>query len=82
MSAEITGARFLGALTWWVVIIFGVTTALEQLNVALALTQFVYNLSIGLIAFVAIAGGIAFGLGGRDYAQDLIARLRRHAHEE
>jgi hypothetical protein len=30
----------------------------------------------GIIAMIALAGGIAFGLGGRDYAAHLLKKLQ------
>jgi hypothetical protein len=31
----------------------------------------------GIVAMLAIAGGLAFGLGGKDYAKDLLDELRK-----
>ncbi len=75
MGAKLHGARFLGSLTWWALMIFGVLAGLEQLNVATAIIQ---SLVTGLIAMFALAGGLAFGLGGKDYANHLVNRLRDH----
>jgi hypothetical protein len=74
-SAKLHGAKFLGALTWWSVVIFGFMAALLQLGVATAIIQTVV---MGFIAMLALAGGIAFGLGGKDYAAFLIGKLRNH----
>ena len=58
--------------------IFAVTAILLQLGVAPFLLQ---TMLTGVVAFLVIAGGIAFGLGGKDVAgemlQDLKNRLRR-----
>jgi len=35
----------------------------------------------GFIAMLAIAGGIAFGLGGKDYASHLVERFREKVEE-
>ncbi|MEK9180003.1 MAG: hypothetical protein AAB897_01145 [Patescibacteria group bacterium] len=75
LSARLHAAHFLGALTWWAVIIFGFLTALVQLNIAVSIIN---SIITGFIAMLALAGGLAFGLGGRDYASDLIRRLRDH----
>ncbi|HVN26769.1 MAG TPA: hypothetical protein VMT99_03940 [Candidatus Paceibacterota bacterium] len=75
MSARLNAARFLGSLTWWAVVIFGLLAALQQLNIAAEIIQ---TLVTGFIAMLALAGGLAFGLGGRDYASHLIGRLREH----
>ncbi len=73
MSARLHGAHFLGSLTWWAIVIFGFLTALVQLNVA---TSVINTVITGFIAMLALAGGLAFGLGGRDYAAYLISRLK------
>lgn len=73
LSARMHAAKFLGSLTWWAVIIFGLSAALTQLGIAVAIVN---TLITGLIAMLALAGGLAFGLGGKDYATDLIRKLR------
>jgi len=74
-SAKLHAPKFLGALTWWSVVIFGLLAALLQLGVATSVIQTVIT---GFIAMLALAGGIAFGLGGKDYAAYLIGKLRNH----
>lgn len=77
-SAKLHGAGFLGSLTWWAVIIFGFFASLTQLGVAVALIN---SIVTGFVAMLAIAGGIAFGLGGKDYASSLINKLREHTEK-
>jgi len=72
MSARLHAAKFLGAATWWAVVVFGGLTSLFQLGVATALINTVVT---GLVAMLALAGGLAFGLGGKDYAAHLVKRL-------
>lgn len=74
MSAQLHASKFLGTLAWWTTVIFGLLTALIQLGIA---TTIINTLITGLIAMFAIAGGIAFGLGGKDYATYLLEKLRR-----
>lgn len=74
-SARLPAAHFLGTLTWWVIVIFGFFAVLNQLDIA---SEIVNALVTGFIAMLALAGGLAFGLGGRDYAAHLINRLREH----
>ncbi len=73
MSAKLHAAHFLGTLTWWAITVFGLLAALTQLNIAAAIIQ---SIVTGFIAMLALAGGLAFGLGGRDYASHLLNRLR------
>lgn len=72
-SARLHAANFLGALTWWSVIVFGFLAALSQLGIAVAIIN---SLVTGFVAMLAIAGGIAFGLGGKDYAASLLSKLK------
>ncbi len=73
LSAQLHAAHFLGTLVWWVVVILGFFAALTQLNIASAIVQ---TLITGFIAMLALAGGLAFGLGGKDYANHLLNKLR------
>lgn len=73
MSAKLHAANVLGTITWYSVIVFGLTSALAQLNVDVTILN---TLITGIIAMLAIAGGIAFGLGGKEYASHLIEKFR------
>ena len=78
VKVSVTGVRpkeanFLGALSWWTVVIFGLLAALAQLGIASSLFNIIIS---GLVAMIALAGGIAFGLGGKDYASSLISKMR------
>lgn len=75
LSARLHAAHFLGTAAWWVVMVFGSFAALVQLNIA---TAIINSLITGIIAMLAIAGGLAFGLGGREYAAHLLQKLRDH----
>ena len=70
-GAKLSHAKGLGALTWWVVVVFGFLTALPQVGVNSSIIQ---TLVMGLIAMLALAGGLAFGLGGRDHASRFLSR--------
>jgi hypothetical protein len=73
MTAKMHYAKGVATLVWWTVMIFGLLTALVQLGIAINIINTVIT---GLIAMMALAGGLAFGLGGRDYASSLISKLR------
>lgn len=78
-SAKLHAPMFLGTLTWWAVVIFGFFAALSQLGIAVAIIN---SLVTGFVAMLALAGGIAFGLGGKEYAATLIKRFREHTEEK
>jgi len=78
-SAKLNAAGFLASLTWWAVIIFGFFAALSQLGIAVSIIN---SLVTGFVAMLALAGGIAFGLGGKDYATSLLNKLRHHVGEK
>lgn len=74
LSAKMHAAHFLGLLAWWLVIIFGFFSALIQVGIA---REIILTLVTGLIAMLALAGGLAFGLGGKDYAAHLLRNLQQ-----
>lgn len=77
VEASITAAGFgsatiAAAVSKWAIIIFAVLAALIQLNVAVALIQTIVT---AFFAMLALAGGLAFGLGGKDLATRWLKRL-------
>ena len=73
MGAKLHAAKTLGTVTYWGIVIFGFLTALVQLGVAV---QVINTLITGLVAMLALAGGLAFGLGGRDHASQWLSKMR------
>ena len=73
LSAKLHAVKFLGSAAWWVVMVFGGLAALVQLGIAVSIINTVIT---GLIAMMALAGGLAFGLGGKDYAAHLMQKLQ------
>src|SRR3989338_4405861 len=67
-------ANAIATVTQWAVNIFVILAVLNQLGVAADLVRILFT---GIVAMVAIAGGIAFGLGGQDTAKDLVQGLRK-----
>jgi hypothetical protein len=59
----------LGTLTKWAILVFTVIAALSQLQIA---TAFLQDLFRAIVAMLAIAGGLAFGLGGKDHAKKVL----------
>lgn len=66
-------ANILGSVTRWAIWIFAFMVALTQLGIA---AQYMSILFTGIIAMLALAGGLAFGLGGKESATELIKEIR------
>ena len=77
-GAKLHSFKFLSALTYYSVVVFGFIAALAQLGIA---TQFLYAMFVAVVAMLALAGGLAFGLGGKDYAAHLLERFREQVEE-
>ena len=77
-AAGVVSATMVAAIAKWSIIIFGVMAALLQLGIAPAIIQ---TLIIGIVAMLALAGGLAFGLGGKDEAQMILKRIREEISE-
>lgn len=77
-GADIKGGSFVSALVKWAVTIFGLLIALHQLQIAVDIINILFT---GLVAMLAIAGGLSFGLGGKEFAHDLVEKLRRDVEE-
>jgi hypothetical protein len=72
-GAELLHAGFVGSVAKWSILIFALFAALDQLGVA---RNFIITLLQGFVAMIAIAGGLAFGLGGQNAARSFIDKLR------
>lgn len=74
-SAEAFGSRgpLVGVIARWSIWIFAFVAVLLQLGIAPALVQ---TFMTGLVAAIAIALGLAFGLGGKDVAAAFLERVR------
>jgi hypothetical protein len=59
----------LAAVARWSILVFAAIAALSQLQIA---TAFLQDLFRAIIAMLAIAGGLAFGLGGKDHAKKVL----------
>lgn len=71
--ANVRSANLLGSIAHWAIWIFAVIIALNELGIAASFMQVLFT---GIIAMLAIAGGLAFGLGGRDAAARAIENIR------
>lgn len=77
-AAGVMSATLLANISRWAIILFGIFAALIQLGIASSLVSTIF---IGIIAMLALAGGLAFGLGGRDEAALLLRKIREEITE-
>ncbi|EKD86265.1 MAG: hypothetical protein ACD_37C00382G0001 [uncultured bacterium] len=67
-------AEGIASATQWVINIFVILAVLNQLGVA---SDLIRILVTGIVAMIALAGGIAFGLGGQKNAEDILNGIRK-----
>ncbi|MDP3988321.1 MAG: hypothetical protein Q8P80_04225 [Candidatus Levybacteria bacterium] len=67
-------ASAIASVVRWAIIIFIILAILNQLGVASDLIRILFT---GVVAMIAIAGGIAFGLGGQGTAKTLLEDARK-----
>ncbi|HRY82340.1 MAG TPA: hypothetical protein P5232_01350 [Candidatus Moranbacteria bacterium] len=77
-AAGIMSATLLAAISKWSIVIFGLFAALIQLGIAPSLVSTIF---IGIVAMLALAGGLAFGLGGKEEAAAILRKLREEITE-
>lgn len=84
VRAGVEGARIgyghiVGVIVKWSIWTFAILAMLVQLKVAPALMQTIFT---GLVALMVIGGGLAFGLGGKDIAGEILRDLQRKLRGE
>ncbi|MBI2621675.1 MAG: hypothetical protein HYW63_03485 [Candidatus Levybacteria bacterium] len=67
-------ANMVATSAQWVINGFVILAVLNQLGVASDLIRILFT---GIVAMVALAGGIAFGLGGQENARDILDGIRK-----
>jgi len=73
-GAGLPSSGFLGGIAKWAIWIFAILAAMYQLGIA---GPFVQTLFTGFVAMIVIAGGLAFGLGGKDVAKSYLEKLQK-----
>ena len=73
-STKVGYGAMAGTIVKWSIWIFALLIILEQLGIA---PTFIQTLYTGVIAFLVIAFGLAFGLGGKEVAGDILADLKK-----
>ena len=72
-AAGMKSYNFAGSITKWAIWIFAILTAIMQLGIAVS---FINTLFTGIVIAVALALGLAFGLGGQDAAAKFIEKIK------
>lgn len=67
-------AHTVATLAKWSLIVFSLLAALTQLNIASELIQILFT---GIVVMFALAGGLAFGLGGKEHAAKWLAGMNK-----
>lgn len=67
-------ARSVASVTRTAIVVFVLLAVLNQLGVASDLIRILFT---GFVAMLALAGGIAFGLGGQSAAKDILESIRK-----
>jgi hypothetical protein len=71
-AAHVKSSALLGAIAKWAIWIFAILVALNHLQIAPSIVNTVFT---GVIAAATLAGGLAFGLGGKDVAGKMLEKL-------
>lgn len=74
LASNLVAANFLATVAKWAILISSILAALVQLKVAAELIQILFT---GLVAMLALAGGLAFGLGGKEKAAELLEKISK-----
>lgn len=72
-AARVNTANLLGAITKWAIYIFTFAVALQQLGIAAIIID---RFLTALFFMLALAGGLAFGLGGQKQASEALDDFR------
>ena len=67
-------ARTVALVGRWSIMIFTILVVLNQLGIASDLIRILFT---GVVAMIALAGGLAFGLGGKGVAEELLRELKK-----
>jgi small-conductance mechanosensitive channel len=73
-----TGSGLLASVAQYAIIVYAAFAALTQLGIAVQLTA---NTFLILLGGVALAAALAFGIGGRDVAQDILQKAYNRSSE-
>lgn len=70
---DVKAAKTLAGVAHYAILFFTVLVVLSQLGVAADLIRILFT---GFVIMLALAGGLAFGLGGKELAQEILKGLK------
>ncbi len=73
-----TGSGILASVVRYAILVYAVFAAITELGIAVELTAPTFLILLGA---VALAGAIAFGLGGREVAQEVLQKAYHRSNE-
>ena len=73
-AADFSIPKMMGIMIRWSVWIFALLAVFDQLGIASSLINTFF---MGFVAFLALAGGLAFGLGGQGVAKEWLEKLSK-----
>ena len=71
--------QMVGIVAKWSIWVFAILAILHQLGIA---PEFMKTLLFGIVAMLAISFGLAFGLGGKEVAAEILQDLKKKLKEE
>lgn len=77
-ASGLRSGPFVSKVVKWSIMIFAFITALDQLGIAQTLVNTLY---VGLVGMLALAGGLAFGLGGKEHAAEFLSKIKMDISE-
>jgi hypothetical protein len=79
LNASVPSARLLSRAIKWLGVIIVLTMALEQIGLGRSIVEFIFQIVLAAVAFGA---ALAFGLGCKDMARELLQRTIRNLREQ
>jgi hypothetical protein len=73
LAMGLHSAKMAGSVAKWAIWIFVIIIVLSELGIAPAFMQILFT---GIVAMLSLAGGLAFGLGGKEAASKVIEKMK------
>lgn len=77
-GAKFSRSKVAGEMARWSIWVFAVMAIIHQLGVATRLVEILFT---GIVMLVVIAGGLAFGLAGKEAASDVIRSIKERMRD-